>query len=318
MFNRWKQHTLEFYTLSQASELAAPVEPKTKKEAEHNLTLSRQRANASAYLWHVGARAEALRLALEAFRETMMTLRRNFTTDEVRLDDTQLLISMGLRREHAARICKLEGTLGASELPVLERDVDSKHGKLHSDLLFAHRTIDARLTEVAAAPTSRVFLLLTRWAITLGILGMSIALIVWLIRPAHYIEATASSHTNSARRWGPQHLVDGYLATEWAADARPPLVIDLSLHPARDIRAIELVNGHNPPWNDRGTRDFRVETYSGGRRVSASTGRFDAQSTEFEVARVPMLATQITSIRVQILSWHGRGPALAEIRVVER
>lgn len=318
MFDRWKQHTLEFYTLAQATQLSAPVEPNAKKETEHHLTLSRQRANASAYLWHVGARAEALRLALDAFRETMLMLRRNFTPGTEQLADMQLLTSLGMRRVQVARICKLEATLRESELPVLERDVIPKHGELHSDLLFAHRTIETRLTEVVATRVSRLVLLLTRWAITLGILSMSIALLVWLVRPAHYIEATASSFTNSARRWGPRHLVDGYLATEWAADARPPLVIDLSLHPARDIRAIELLNGHNPPWNDRGTRDFRVEAYSGGRRVSAATGRFGAMSTDFEVARVPMLASQITTIRVQILSWHGRGPALAEIRVVER
>lgn len=108
---------------------------------------------------------------------------------------------------------------------------------------------------------------------------------------------------------------DGQLDTEWLLPDRTTGHVDLFLFPARDVRSIVLVNGHNRHFMDRAVRTFEVQLHRDGVLVHASRGEFRELTNPGERSeiRLPSPVADVDHVRVVVHAHMGLGGALAEI-----
>jgi hypothetical protein len=318
MLRRFIDSAKEFYSLRDAIRIASSIADEPRKASERALSISRQRLEASETLWHAGFRAEGLRLALDAMRTAETAIPKAVVTlaGEEMTPDARTLV--GFSAEEIKRIDATNERASKIEFPSLDAGIAKEHRDLHRELIATRQLIDVQLAPLVTTRWGRVATRARRVITTLGILALVIAGLVWAIAPKRAITVHASGHWDDQDHWHEDHIIDGVEATEWATPDGSAGFADLTLTPARNITGIEILNGHNTPWNDRATRAFRIEAYSHGRRVGAATGEFASYEIAPRWKRLALPANNVTRIRFQVVSWHQRGAALAEIRLLER
>jgi hypothetical protein len=109
--------------------------------------------------------------------------------------------------------------------------------------------------------------------------------------------------------------IDGVAETEWLTPGLKDAWIDVRVNPSRNIRLVRLTNGHNRTSYDRALRGYRLEAYSGRRLVNSVTGEFPALLPAPPITEVPLVAKDVSRLRLVQLSSFGVGGALAEIKV---
>ncbi|HEX5657900.1 MAG TPA: hypothetical protein VFX59_11930 [Polyangiales bacterium] len=203
------------------------------------------------------------------------------------------------------------GAIPATDDTIVEQDVQRLHGALR-----VCRVVESAIADVNRPPRER-----TRGLIAHGAIGLIFALIavsqIWLaqLELERYPSASASATERKLEtRYGPQNLVDLHPDTEWLGEAVPAWV-DLKFRSPRAIKAVLVRNGHNPPWNDRATKDFHVELYRRDRLLA----RASAQFPELELVSLPVAvkvhAERVDRVRLVVDSVHGLGASLAEIEI---
>jgi len=131
------------------------------------------------------------------------------------------------------------------------------------------------------------------------------------------LTATASGTSESElhTHYSPDKAVDGDPKTEWLAPDFQEAWLDVRLEPAVPMKAVALLNARNPPFDDRGAQQFRVEAYLGPRRVAIAEDSFGPKSDQQTWRYVPIQADSADRIRVIVQTWSGLGGGIAEVRV---
>jgi len=87
--------------------------------------------------------------------------------------------------------------------------------------------------------------------------------------------------------------------------------------PPRSLKRIKLMNGHNPPYNDRQTQDYSLEIYgSGGKLLKTIDGTFGDFNEAPPVVPVELgVSETVERIRFVVKTFHKAGASLAEAEV---
>ncbi|HYQ00893.1 MAG TPA: hypothetical protein VER96_19625 [Polyangiaceae bacterium] len=116
-----------------------------------------------------------------------------------------------------------------------------------------------------------------------------------------------------------QHLaslaLDGLDATEWLLPDNTPGWIDIIPPKPRTLQSVRLVNAHNEYWLDRATHKVRVTAYSETGPVGEIEGAFAKFSQDRSVLDLPLKASNVIRVRVEVLSHFKRGGGFAEIEL---
>ena len=164
------------------------------------------------------------------------------------------------------------------------------------------------LLEAEHAPNrgrSRLF-----WLVVAGVMTAIVAVVLMLTAqkgPGVAVDAT-SQHT----RYRPHLALDGVYQTGWLLPNRELGHLQIGFAEALALGRVEVRNGLNPPYNDRGTNAFRLEGLSAdGSVVWHLSGALPREEEWFEidVPRKP-----VTGLRWVVESFYGLGGGLAEIR----
>ena len=78
---------------------------------------------------------------------------------------------------------------------------------------------------------------------------------------------------------------------------------------------MRLVNAHNAFYLDRATHRARVTAFGEGGSETTVEGSFDAIVRQRSVLDLDLRATQVTRVRVEVLSFFLTGGGLAEVEV---
>ena len=114
-----------------------------------------------------------------------------------------------------------------------------------------------------------------------------------------------------------EHAVDGDPGREWLAPEGANGWIELRFARPIDVRAVRVVNAHNPGFDDRATRDLDVELYRKDRLLARAQSRFDHIDPTAAVRIIPVEASGVTRVRFIARTFLGRGAGLAEVEVIE-
>jgi hypothetical protein len=122
--------------------------------------------------------------------------------------------------------------------------------------------------------------------------------------------ATASASWDV--RYPPENAVDGSDATDWVLPDKTLGWLDLALKKPRKVTRIAVTNTRNPPWYDRGTKEFRVEIFLGDKLIAARDLRFETASLTPQTLHVDVGAT-IDRVRLTVVSYHLSGGGFSEV-----
>jgi hypothetical protein len=225
------------------------------------------------------------------------------------------LVDVGLPRRSAPRVARdfervaalpASPASGARSGPSLDAALDAFLASADD----VHRAVEMHVLPLA----KRRVLTLRRLAapalvglLVVGALARSLAL-----RPGVRVHASAVFLDDPT--FAAHFAADGQVDTEWLPPDATPGLLDVTLFPRRTVHRLKITNGHNRGYMDRAVRDFTVELLSHGRVQLQRSGRFE----KVDAAAPPLVldvgeVKGIDEVRFSVVSWHGRGAALAEI-----
>jgi hypothetical protein len=114
-----------------------------------------------------------------------------------------------------------------------------------------------------------------------------------------------------------EHAVDGDPGREWLAPEGASAWLELRFAQPIDVRAVRVINSHNPGFNDRATRDLDVELYRKDQLLTRAQSTFDQIDPTAAERIIPVVAKGVTRVRFVARTFHGRGAGLAEVEVIE-
>ena len=95
--------------------------------------------------------------------------------------------------------------------------------------------------------------------------------------------------------------------------------IELRFVPPRDLAAIRLLNGRNPPYGDRAVCGYRIEVVSNTTSMPTNIdGTFEEHTDTPEWREIELGIREVTRVRGHVRSVYGLGGSLAEVSVVEQ
>ncbi|HEY3253105.1 MAG TPA: hypothetical protein VGJ91_04120 [Polyangiaceae bacterium] len=112
-----------------------------------------------------------------------------------------------------------------------------------------------------------------------------------------------------------KNVVDGLEATEWLLPDGTLGWVDVIPPRARTVHGIRLFNAHNTFYADRATRAVHVTAFTERGPGPSVDGAFAAFSESRSVLDLPLEASDVTRIRVEIVSYFKSGGGLAEIEI---
>ena len=295
---RWSEH----FTLRRAQSISKALSEAERLRLFRIASIVTQKKEAAEALWYTGHRAEGLRLLREA-------------SEWSRQSES---VAGPLPRE-LDQDGSNDSRVWADSQPdpadvVLDGEID-RDGELAFHRLLSGVESVQRVITQAADPPKR--LALRRWTRTLGVattlLLAATAVAFWFYEPPHF-EATA---TSQQPEWPARFAIDGDRETEWQGHDRARPTLDLELIPPRNVTAVHLLNGHNRWFNDRAVARYRLELRRKGEVVAAVPGEFAELTASPEWVIHEVEAREADHLRLTVLSYHGAGSALAELRIIE-
>ncbi len=200
----------------------------------------------------------------------------------------------------------------AATLPRWDKDVTPDHHELFQDLSGARRAVARALDPAVMSKGDRRWIRLTRVG-TVAVLALAGAVgSFFAFHKPDGIIPTASSNWSPSQHV-PADAIDGDPHTEWHGGDNQTGWFEISIEPPQTIQTLRILNGHNPPYNDRAVRDATIEIYSDGDVASSFNQSWpridpDAEFVEFDVGGV-----EVEKIRVIVNRYHFHGAAIAEI-----
>ncbi len=254
------------------------------------LELARQVDEAVDPLWAAGKVAIVLRLLLE---------------DCSRLVGAQ----DGSAGAHAPELvcldelCRGAVALGTAEV---ERELTPAHHQLLAGLASARERYLRRLRRAEPGSRWRLRLSVAAVAITLGAVSGGL----WL-RNAPTLRASGAYSSD----FPVSQAIDGLSRTEWLLPEKQPGWLELAYPRPRTLRTIRLRNAENSYFHDRATKSFRLQAFSRGRLVASATGELPPIEASRGWVAVPLVAGDVTELRIDVESFYGLGGGLAELEV---
>ena len=151
-----------------------------------------------------------------------------------------------------------------------------------------------------------------RWGAGIGAALVVVIALVFAVRLWGRPRVRASgfiSVSNSA-----DMAYDGLEATEWLLGSKTGW-IDVIFSSPRSVHGVQLVNSHNRFYLDRASRAVRVTAFNDSGRGASIESAFTKITQERSALDLPLEATGVTRVRVEILSCFGESGGLAEIVV---
>ena len=291
----------EFFALKDAEARSGKLPPDVREGVSRDVAIARQKREAAEVLWLGGAPAEALGLAHAGFELVAKAAER--------------AREAGGAPALPASATDLRTKLAAKPVPALDADVVDADTPTFFALLSAHDELRALVVPASLSKPELVQKRRSRlgWAIAASIFTVAVG--YYLLRTPRVLKAEASAVYDEAH--GAPKAVDGRTESEWLLPNGQPGWIDLNVVPVRKLKRIKLLNGHNPPFNDRQIQDYHLEIYGrGGNLLKTIDGTFG----EFNEApaQVPVeldVSEKIERIRLEVKTFHRTGAALAEVEV---
>jgi exopolysaccharide production protein ExoZ len=125
------------------------------------------------------------------------------------------------------------------------------------------------------------------------------------------ISAKASATFENARAGG-SAAIDGDRTTCWGAPSKLDTWLDVHVNPPRAIEKLKLLNMHNPPWHDRGTKDYALLFYLDGKLLRRIEGTM-AWSDQPDWVVHDVALARVDRIRFTAKNFHRFGPGLCEL-----
>ncbi len=190
--------------------------------------------------------------------------------------------------------------------PELERELTPAHHRLLAGLASARERHLRRLRR--AEPSSR-------WRLRLG--AAALAILLGAVSGGLWLRNTPTLRASGAYSsdFPPSQASDGLSRTEWLLPQNQPGWLELAYPRARSLRAVRLRNSENSYFHDRATKAFRLRAFSRGRVVASAAGEFTPIEASRGWVTVPLVARDVTELRIDVESFYGLGAGLAEVDV---
>jgi hypothetical protein len=300
---------LDAWTLRTARRFMASVPADRRELARRAFLLVRQRLHAAELLFTQGHRAEALAV-LERGAASAAEAAQILSA---RADPGEALAAIGFVETDIAPL--------SAALDALRDRSERLEGEIagaDQDRYYALVVVMRRMVGFLDQATFDRPLFVWRTMRRIGGVALAVMLLGVFVFFATYdpprLEATATATQGD---WPAEFAVDGRPRTEWLGHDGQLPELTISVKPARDLVAVRLLNGHNRHYNDRATKDYRVELYRGEELVHAFDGSFRSLAPNPEWVEHPVDAKGIDRVKFIVRSYHRTGAALSEIELVE-
>lgn len=309
----------DFFLLRQAAEEAGRRPAERRAAVGASLALGRQRAEAGEALWSNGHAAEGLRLAVDALASTLLAasaLRPEVDAEgEVGWRDV-----LTARGASADRVDALARTLALAEqpLPELDASVSTTHAELYKELFRARAAVDAWLSPACLTTGQVRWKVAQRWSTVALSVGLVAIALFFMLRTPRTVSVTANGFFRSDPQFGPDKATDDDPNTEWLLNDGQTGWLEARLSPPRDLTQVRVLNGHNRHFNDRAIKEVQVELFdASGQKVFENDAEMAFSPTPSWL-EIPVSATNVERIRLNVRSHHRVGAALAELSFEER
>lgn len=305
---------VEPFLLLDAARVSARLSDSQRGAAGRALLIARQRRRAAETLWWAGHRAEGLRL----MRDALGRLAEAVAAASPAMDGEAVDVDSALRRldvdpDHLA-LARTAADAADLDVPRLDAELGAPQRELFGRLAAAFRALEPA---VAGAALTRAGLWWTRVGRALAVIGGGLLLAGIVAAYTHEPRRILATASNQQRQWPALDAVDGNPMTEWQMHDRRAGHLDVLLEPPRRVKAIRFLNMHNRHYNDRATKAYRIEVYSGTERLQTEDGVFETLDPDPEWRRIEVGHDDVDRIRFVVRTYHQMGGGLAELEVVE-
>jgi hypothetical protein len=291
----------EFFLLRASMQAARAIGDDVRTPLRQDLALARSRRLAATALLHDDPGVDAERLAAESLEAARSAVER-----------------LQGRLSPAVQV-SLAQVVETARHPAQEIEFDAHDGLATTRAAQIHRLLDAEATLHAAVEpyalttTELARQRLNRWTAVIVAMALLVVVPYYALRPPRIITATASASYSG--EFPPQHVVDQQPKAEWLLPNAVVGWIDLNLSPPRPVSTLRILNAHNPPYNDRATKDFTVTTFCEG-KATETVHVFPELLEKPPWMSIPLSTSgRCNRIRIGITSFHGGGGGIAEVEV---
>lgn len=256
-------------------------------ERSRALELAREVDTAVDQLWAAGSAALVLRLLLE---DCQRLLRAWHSSSEA---EGGALLQLDT-------LCQSATSLGT---PGLERELGPAHLELLEQLASTRRRCVVQLQGSSVRAKRRRRAAAAALLATVGVVGF------FLFRNT----ATAQVSSSYGSDFPAQNVLDGLKKTEWLLPDGQTGWLELTFSRPRSVKVVRLTNSLNGQYHDRATKAFKLEAFTGARVVATAHGAFPPIAETQPTLSVPLVARDVTHIRVTIESYYRSGAGLAEV-----
>lgn len=292
----------EFFLLRDAEARSQKLPADLRATLQRDLAVARQKREAAETLWMAGSTAEALGLIGEACTLCIQCVER------AGVDVTP--------KAAGDAAATMRPTLEGATLPALDAEVAGKDSELYFNLVAEFDQLHRALTPATLPKTD---LVARRRARALGAVlafALGVVAVVLALRTPKSLKAEASAVFSD--KFAAAKAVDGRPENEWLLPDHMPGWVDVTVLPARRLKAIKILNAHNPPYNDRATKDWHIDVFSkSGQVLKSVDGTFAQFSDNPPWITVDLGVDNVARIRFEVRSWHATGGGVAEIEVVD-
>lgn len=220
------------------------------------------------------------------------------------------------RGASSAQLDKVRAALSAAReatLPLLDAEVSAAHADLFQQVLDARHLVDRSFGMVALPARDLGWTRFSRIGTTSLIAVVVLVGLYAGLRTPEGIFADASDVWAQSPMFAAENVIDGNEDSYWLLPDGATGWVEARISPAADISRVRLLNTHNPPHNDRATREYAVEIYSGGELAQTIEGTFEF-STRPEFVTHDVSVGRVDRIRFVARSHHHVGAGLAELQ----
>jgi hypothetical protein len=315
------ERVIEYFTLRRALAIEARLGERARAELAAALALGIQRAEAAEALWENGHSAEGLRLGVAALDATLAVASLYARAigiapgAEAGALCRAALSARGLSPDAIASIESALADARAASLPLYERDVAPAHTVLFRRVAEAQHRVARAFRDAARTRRELRFQSGTRIANAVLLAALATAGIWLATRTPEGVFAEASGTWADADMFSAQKAIDGRPDTLWIAPDGVEATLNVRISPPRRVQRIRLLNGTNPPHHDRGTRDYTLEVYAGGRLVRTIDGTLEHRTVgEPEYVEHEIAVDGVERIRFVARTYYRIGAGLAELQ----
>jgi hypothetical protein len=311
---------IDDFLLRDAEALARRLPETDRQVLLRHVARTRQKLESARLLWAHEQYVEGLRLAEESVVEVLRAAEAGSgvlgpARPDLGLGGTgspiwaDVLMALGATGEDVQdATVAMGGPLG--QRPAWNGDVRPEHRRFFRSATRVSEGALERLTPLVTKPGRIVTARYIRLA---SVVAIAAAFGLTLLSLRGVVDVHASGSFDEIMH-EPHKIIDGNPATEWLLPSNTGGWIEVTFRP-RTVKAVKLLNAHNPPFGDRGTQDFRIEGYRNNQIVHTSKHKFPKLEDSPHWMTIAIPSLRLDTVRVVIESYHKVGGGLAEIAI---